>query len=216
MISSRSFAEWNRPSSSWRTFQVTDPPWAAASNLVQGCDRAEALFTEAMQAAGELELRRAVVVLGQKFDPRMLGGIPEQLPFLTVLWLRYARKVPRAGCMWEADVGYVFGKRPTTKAHFTSPPDGFLPPVETMSWGNGYNGRLGRNKAHPCSRHPDHARWLIGTWTAEDEVVIDPFAGSGAFLKAAKDSGRRAIGIEIEEKYCDVAVRELSQEVLAL
>ena len=70
-------------------------------------------------------------------------------------------------------------------------------------------------KLHPCQKPIELIRWCIG-FSKTTGPILDPFMGSGTTLRAAKDFGRRAIGIEIEEEYCEIAARRLAQEVLAL
>jgi len=67
---------------------------------------------------------------------------------------------------------------------------------------------------HPCPKPTEWMRWLVSLVAEESDVVVDPFMGSGTTLVAAKLDGRRAIGIEIEEQYCEIAAKRLSQGVL--
>ena len=70
---------------------------------------------------------------------------------------------------------------------------------------------MGANE-HPAPFPLSLPARAIDTTTAS--LVLDPFAGSGTTLRAAVDAGRRAIGIEIDERYCEIAARRLDQGVL--
>ncbi len=67
---------------------------------------------------------------------------------------------------------------------------------------------------HPTEKEIAVLKSMILVSTRPDDLVIDPYLGSGTLLRAAKDLGRKAIGIEIEEKYCEIAAKRMSQEVL--
>ncbi len=92
-----------------------------------------------------------------------------------------------------------------------------------MRW-NGGGGRAvwtyGTAKAnrpdHPCPKPEPLMRELVALFTDPGDTILDPFAGSGTTLVAAKRLGRKAIGIEREERYCEVAARRLSQGALDL
>ena len=72
------------------------------------------------------------------------------------------------------------------------------------------------NTEHPCAKPIEWMRWAIALTSRQGEIVVDPFMGSGTTLRAAQDLGRRAIGIEIEERYCEIAAKRLDQMVLPL
>ncbi len=67
---------------------------------------------------------------------------------------------------------------------------------------------------HPTVKPVSLLAQMVAWSTSSGETILDPFMGSGTTLRAAKDLGREAIGIEIEEKYCEIAAKRLAQEVL--
>ena len=81
-----------------------------------------------------------------------------------------------------------------------------------------YNGLLGKEKEryHPTQKPLKLIEELIKKYTKENDLILDPFLGSGTTAVAAKNLGRRLIGIEISEKYCEVARRRLGQEVIPI
>jgi len=119
--------------------------------------------------------------------------------------------------------------------YFTLPPSrGFLAWVKANSmntvadleiaWTNiDFPAKLFRESRNPDGRreHPTQKplslfKWCISRAGDSAQTILDPFMGSGTTLRAAKDLGRKAIGIEIEERYCEIAARRMAQEVLPL
>ncbi len=87
--------------------------------------------------------------------------------------------------------------------------------VTTRDWHVGdVAGALASPVGHPCPRPEGTMSHLVAIGSRTGQTVLDPFMGSGTTLRAAKDLGRRAIGIEIEERYCEIAAKRLAQQVL--
>lgn len=135
---------------------------------------------------------------------------------LTAASMRYARTgiwvKPDAMPQMSGDRPAV-GFEPCTICHRDVP----------MRWNGGGHaavwtyGIVKKNRPdHPCPKPEPLMCELVRLFTDEGETVLDPFMGSGTTLVAAKRLWRQAIGIEIDERYCEMAAKRLAQSVLPL
>lgn len=90
---------------------------------------------------------------------------------------------------------------------------GYQPNVYHAPILNGFRAENVEARVHPTQKPVELMMWIIGQHS-RDGVVLDPFMGSGTTIKAAKELNRRAIGIELEERYCAIAAERCCQEVL--
>ena len=67
---------------------------------------------------------------------------------------------------------------------------------------------------HPCEKPAPLLKHMIETSTRPGALILDPFAGTGSTLITAQSLGRKAVGVEREEKYCEVIASRLDQGVL--
>lgn len=75
---------------------------------------------------------------------------------------------------------------------------------------------LAEKNGHPVPKPLDWMTWLVGLASIPGETILDPFAGSGTTLRAAKNMNRRSIGVEQSEKYCEISAERLSQNAFIL
>ncbi len=194
---------------------IVDPVWP--NSVFPLVKNPAALFAE---AAVLLRVERLVVHLGCSSDPRFLAGVPPTLPFLRVCWLEYAAPSYRGRLLIGSDVAYAFGTPPTSRpGRRVLPGRCMAKKNDTKDWhtGRGHGTSDGIDYTqlpHPSPRRLEHVAWLVSVFV--NDCVIDPFCGVGTTLLAAKSHGLRAIGIEREERYCEMAARRLSQRMLAL
>lgn len=186
---------------------VTDPPYGvawmsgqtsrAADPVVKSIagDETPAVRDSALAEWGD----RPAVVFGSWRVPRPVGVKH------LLIWHKATRKPGFSTAPWfpnHEDI-YVIGSGFTGK-----PVASVITTTETRDGANGEVAKIGHPTPKPIRLMEQLiAKCPLGT-------VADPFAGSGSTLVAAKRLGRKAIGVELDESYCEIAAKRLSQGVL--
>jgi len=151
----------------------------------------------------------------QPFDPRFL------LRGKVILWgaIHYADKLPNSSSwlIWDKRDGVAQDDNADCEMAWSN--IGGPARIYRQLWkgicrAGEENIAIQGDKLHPFQKPLGLMKWCIQLTDAK--TIFDPFMGSGTTLVAAKNLGRKAIGIEIEERYCEIAVKRLRQEVLAL
>lgn len=196
---------------------ITDPVWP--NSIFPSITNPQRLLAEALEIfAGS----RVVIHMGADSDPRFLQAVPARLKFFRACHLEYLNPSYKGRLLYTADFAYVFGEPPPAR------PGGMVIPGKTLSTQRDklFERGTGRHKhkrssdsaytnaLHPCPRRLQHVRWLC-KWFGGASVA-DPFAGTGTTGVACKILGIPCVLIEIEERFCEIAVKRLSQEVLDL
>lgn len=181
----------------------TDPPYNSGLAYGNGTDDRRADYWEwlAFPIAEMLRLSENVLV---KHSALKLGEFTARWPGRILVWYKpFSSGFPHRGVAthWEP-IHLLKGRS-----------DKWSKDVFVASSGNTHRDGT---QGHPAQFPESVAAWVIDTFSLPGDVVLDPFVGSGTVLKAAKNLNRCAIGIEIEERYCEIAAQRLAQEVLLL
>lgn len=201
---------------------ITDPAWPGTITTF-GINATD-MFSDFCRILPH-DTDRLIIQLGCDTDPRFVKCVPEYLPFLRVCWLDYARPSYKGRLLYTGDVAYAFGRPPSyipgrqiIAGRFMSTRSDKMFHRKTGKRNGSKNKDFTRlasdSLPHPTPRRLEHLVWLVHQFS--DNFVIDPFMGSGTTLVAAKRLNRHSIGIETNEKFCEVAAKRLSQAVFDL
>ena len=203
---------------------ITDPVWPNAIGNLIGSENPEGLFSDFLKILPR-ETKRLIVQLGCDSDPRFLRFVPDWLPFIRLCNLDYAVPNYKGRILYTGDIAYAFGQPPASikGRHLLSGRciSTKADPMFMRHSGRNKDGRRSTagpedNLPHPAPRRLEHVRWLVSQFTDKDDIVLDPFLVSGTTAVAAKYLNRKCIGIEIEERYCEIAVNRCRQMVFDL
>ena len=179
---------------------ITDPVWPDADVPLEGRDDPERLLRSTLQQI-TLSAERMAIQLGCDTDPRFLNAVPQWWELFRVAWLEQAVKGHVGRLLDTGDVAYLFGSPPPSRdGHHVIPGRG-------VTRSNG-----GKERDHPTPRKLDHVEWLVKWWSAPDDTILDPFAGSGTTGLAAMRWDRECTLIECVEEHCETVARVLEQE----
>src|ERR1035441_9231960 len=131
------------------------------------------------------------------------GALRMPVPPGTMQVLVY-QKPPGAG--WRSTAGF---RRDAEAVYLLNLPAGYGGRTSVLSTRARVAAGLGSRYGHPHAKPVDVLETLISA--CPPGVIADPFAGSGSTLIAARNQGRHAIGVELDERYCEAAARRLAQ-----
>ena len=194
---------------------VTDPPYGIAwkqdlsGYAARGYQASDIPDHPGIKSDGDVSVRDSVLRLwGHR--PALMFGSPRVAPPSGAIHALAWRKPDDAGLIgswlpWRRDLEhiYVIGRWPQSRNKVSSLIDGPRGMASYIGTGS---------QRHPHTKPISVMEALIER--IPSGVVADPFAGSGATLIAARNQGRQAIGVEIEERYCEIIAKRLAQGVL--
>jgi site-specific DNA-methyltransferase (adenine-specific) len=112
----------------------------------------------------------------------------------------------RGWLVWDKEINGAFADAELAWTNLESPVR-----LKRHMW-NGMIRKGGEDREHPTQKPIELISWCIGL-AGNVQTILDPFAGSGTTGRAAKDLGRKAVLIEREERYCEIAAKRMGQEV---
>lgn len=197
---------------------ITDPPYS------------ERTHQKASKPVANGKVSHGIDTFASFTDERLYQAFDE-MARLTRGWIistldynhafRFENEPPKG--MRQMRIGVWVKNNPTPQISGDRPAQGweaisYLYKKDLRAWWNAggshgnYVSNLATPTGHPTPKPISMVSSFVERFTKPDETILDPFAGGGTTLIAARNLGRKAIGVEIEEKYCELIAKRLSQE----